>query len=120
MLTALVLMIDLGVDARTSLSAAQNTLIAGWRTRVEDTNTRICRHEAVRLAQRIWTLAGEIASDRATVTKRIAQDIPHLLDPSGVGAIVAARALVSWPHPGRFRSEAVMAALAGTCPIPAS
>ncbi len=119
-LTALVRTIDLGIDARTSLSAAQIAAIAGWRTRVEDTNTRICRHEAVRLAQRIRTLDGEIASNRATVTKLIAQDTPQLLELSGVGAIVAASVLVAWSHPGRVRSEAAMASLAGTCPIPAS
>lgn len=119
-LTALVRTIDLGVDARTSLSAAQITAIAGWRTRVEDINTRICRQEAVRLAQRIRTLDGEIASNRATVTKLIAQDTPQLLELTGVGAIVAASVLVAWSHPGRVRSEAAMASLAGTCPIPAS
>ena len=119
-LTVLVRTIDLGVDARTSLSAAQITAIAGWRTRVEDTNTRICRHEAVRLAQRIRTLDGEIASNRATVTKLIAQDTPQLLELTGVGAIVAASVLVAWSHPGRVRSEAALASLAGTCPIPAS
>ena len=119
-LTALVRTIDLGIDARTSLSAAQIAAIAGWRTRVEDTNTRICRHEAVRLDQRIRTLDGEIASNRATVTKLIAQDTPQLLELSGVGAIVAASVLVAWSHPGRVRCEAAMASLAGTCPIPAS
>jgi len=101
-LTALVRTIDLGVDARTSLSAAQITAIAGWRTRVEDTNARICRQEAVRLAQRIRTLDGEITSNRATVTKLIAQDTPQLLELTGVGAIVAASVLVAWSHPVEF------------------
>jgi transposase len=38
----------------------------------------------------------------------------------GVGPISAAQILVSWSHPGRFRSEAAFAAFAGTAPIPAS
>ncbi|WP_276082799.1 transposase [Nonomuraea thailandensis] len=38
----------------------------------------------------------------------------------GVGAISAAQVLVSWSHPGRFRSEAAFATFAGTAPIPAS
>lgn len=33
---------------------------------------------------------------------------------------VVAAVLIVWSHPGRVRSEAVFAALAGTCPIPAS
>jgi hypothetical protein len=141
-LTALVRTIDLGVDARTSLSAAQVTAIAAWRTRTEDTSTRTCRQEAVRLAQRIRTLDGDLASNRASITKLIEQDTPQLLELTGVGAIVAATVLVAWSHPGRVRSEAALAraatvlvawshpgrvrseaalaSLAGTCPIPAS
>ena len=119
-LTALVRTIDLGVDARTSLTAAQITAIAGWRTRAEDVSTRTCRHEAVRLAQRIRTLDGDLASNRAAITKLIEQDTPQLLELTGVGAIVAATVLVAWSHPGRVRSEAALASLAGTCPIPAS
>jgi transposase len=38
----------------------------------------------------------------------------------GVGAITAAQILVSWSHPGRFRSEAAFASFAGVAPIPAS
>lgn len=37
-----------------------------------------------------------------------------------VGSVVAACILTAWSHPGRVRSEAAFAALAGTCPIPAS
>ncbi len=39
---------------------------------------------------------------------------------TGVGAVVAAAVMIAWSHPGRVRSEAAMASLAGTCPIPAS
>jgi transposase len=38
----------------------------------------------------------------------------------GVGTVVAAQLLASWSHPGRFRSEAAFANLAGAAPIPAS
>jgi transposase len=37
-----------------------------------------------------------------------------------VGAIVAAQLLVAWSHPGRLRSEAAFARLAGVAPVPAS
>ena len=43
-----------------------------------------------------------------------------LLDQPGVGPMSAAQLLVSWSHPGRFRSEAAFAALAGVSPLPAS
>lgn len=37
-----------------------------------------------------------------------------------VGPIVAAQLLCAWSHPGRLRSEAAFAALAGVAPLPAS
>jgi transposase len=45
---------------------------------------------------------------------------PVLLAQPGVGPVTAAQVLVSWSHPGRLRSEAAFAALAGANPIPAS
>ena len=45
---------------------------------------------------------------------------PQLLTLPGVGPISAAQILISWSHPGRFRSEAAFAAFAGASPIPAS
>ena len=42
-----------------------------------------------------------------------------LLEP-GVGPVVAAQLLISWSHPGRVRSEAAFAALAGASPLEAS
>ena len=39
---------------------------------------------------------------------------------AGVGPISAAQVLVSWSHPGRLRSEAAFAALAGVAPIACS
>jgi transposase len=45
---------------------------------------------------------------------------PTLLAQPGVGPITAAQVLISWSHPGRLRSEAAFAMLAGTAPIEAS
>jgi transposase len=45
---------------------------------------------------------------------------PPLLDEPGIGPIVAAQLIIAWSHPGRVRSEAVFARLAGVAPIPAS
>lgn len=43
-----------------------------------------------------------------------------LLDKPGVGPVTAAVAITAWSHPGRVRSEAAFACLAGVNPIPAS
>jgi transposase len=45
---------------------------------------------------------------------------PDLLDEPGVGPIAAAQLIVTWSHPGRVRSEACFARLAGVAPLPAS
>jgi len=45
---------------------------------------------------------------------------PTLLAEPGVGPVVAAQLLISWSHPGRVRSEAAFASLAGVAPIETS
>ena len=45
---------------------------------------------------------------------------PFLLNELGVGALTVAQLLVSWSHPGRVRSEAAVAMLAGVAPLEAS
>jgi transposase len=45
---------------------------------------------------------------------------PGLLEVHGVGPVTGAGLIVAWSHPGRVRDDAAFAALAGTCPIPAS
>ena len=45
---------------------------------------------------------------------------PGLTDRRGIGPVTAAQAIVSFSHPGRCRSEAAFAALAGTSPLQAS
>lgn len=45
---------------------------------------------------------------------------PALLAETGVGPVVAAQLLISWSHPGRLRSEAAFASLAGVAPLEAS
>jgi transposase len=119
-LTALVRTIDLGLDARRPLSAAQITLIANWRNREEGVAARTGRLEAVRLARRITELNRELATNHEALGEMAEQSSPQLLALTGVGPVVAATVLLAWSHPGRVRSEAAFASLAGTCPIPAS
>jgi transposase len=119
-LTALLRTVDLGVDARKPLTAAQLTTVAGWRDREETLARRTCRAEAVRLARRIKVLGADLATNKRGISDLITDIAPELLDLPGIGPVVAAAVLIAWSHPGRVRSEAAMASLAGTCPIPAS
>jgi len=119
-LTALVRTRDLGVDARRRLTTTQITTIAAWRSREEEPWVAVCRREAVRLATRIRALDAELAANYRDLTQLTTVQAPELLALPGVGPVVAAAVLIAWSHPGRVRSEAAFAALAGTCPIPAS
>ena len=119
-LTSLVRSHDLGVDARRSLSSAQIATIAGWRRREEPFGTATARVEAVRLAKRVLSLDEELADNRENITNMVSVEAPELLELRGVGAITAAIVLTVWSHPGRVRSEAAFAQIAGTAPIPAS
>ena len=119
-LTALLRTIDLGVDTRKALLHSQFKVIAGWRERSEDSIVRTCRREAIRLAKRIVALDAELVDNRKALDVAVADTAPELCELPGVGSVVAASVLTAWSHPGRVRSEAAFAALAGTCPIPAS
>jgi transposase len=87
--------------------------------------TRSLEHQATvralrATAQRIQLLAAEADQLQAELTSLVRAVAPWLLEVPGVGPLSAAQVLVSWSHAGRFRSEAAVAALAGTNPIPAS
>ena len=72
------------------------------------------------VARRIQQLTAEerkLAREIERLTSRLA---PQLLDQPGIGPLLAAQLLLSWSHPGRLRSEAAFARLAGAAPIPAS
>ncbi|MDV6278842.1 transposase, partial [Rhodococcus erythropolis] len=119
-LTALVRTVELGVDARKSLTCTQITAISTWRGRSEDATAATCRAEAVRLAKRIRALDTELVDNRKSLDAIVTTTAPELTAAVGVGAVVAATVLIAWSHAGRVRSEAAFASLAGTCPIPAS
>ncbi len=119
-LTALVRTHHLGVDARRALSSTHIRQVAGWRRRVEPLGLATARAEAIRLAGRVAQLDAELKGNRDQLTAIVAARAPKLLAMRGVGAVTAAVVLCVWSHPGRVRSEAAMAQIAGTCPIPAS
>jgi transposase len=88
--------------------------------RREDSIAPTCRQETIRLAKRIVALDGELTENRKALDAAVEETAPELCELPGVGSVVAACVLTAWSHPGRVRSEAAFAALAGTCPIPAS
>ena len=72
------------------------------------------------LARRIRALEGEAAEHERAIRAIVGSWRPDLLELSGVGPINAATVLTAWSHPGRCRSDAAFAMLAGAAPIPAS
>ncbi len=120
-LTALLRVLDLGIDARKPLTGHQITEVAKWRTRTEDIAAVIARTEAVRLAKRIVDLDDELAENVKATTALLKQSPARvLLDKPGIGPVTAAVAMTAWSHDGRLHSEAAFASLAGVSPVPAS
>jgi transposase len=72
------------------------------------------------LARRIEAASEEAAELEGEILMLVRALAPQLLAEAGVGPIVAAQLLVAWSHPGRVRSEAAFARLAGVAPLPAS
>ena len=71
-------------------------------------------------ARRALACEAEAADLESALEVRVTAAAPGLLAERGVGVISAAAILNAWSHPGRLRSEAAFAALAGVAPIPAS
>jgi transposase len=72
------------------------------------------------LAHRVRQLRAEAKTLEKELARRTHTLAPDLLAQPGVGPITAAAVLTAWSAPGRLRSEAAFARLAGTAPIPAS
>jgi len=120
-LIALVRVVDLGIDARRPLTGKQIAEVSRWRTRDEEIGLTTARAEAVRLAKRVADLDDDIAANTTTMAELVRQSpAAVLLEKTGIGPVTAAIALTAWSHPGRVRSEAAFACLAGVNPIPAS
>jgi transposase len=85
-----------------------------------DTETIATAASLRALAHRIQVLNAEIADHTRAITTLVQAWRPDLLTPTGVGPMVAAIVLCAWSHPGRCRTEAAFAMLAGAAPIPAS
>jgi transposase len=112
---------ELRAELRGKTSDAQITYCAALRPRP----SRNLEHRAtVRVlrstAQRILMLRQEADELEAEIQPLVTAMQPQLLALPGVGPISGAQILISWSHPGRFRSEAAFASFSGAAPIPAS
>lgn len=112
---------ELPAELRGKTSDAQITYCAALRPRP----SRDLEHRAtVRVlrstTQRILMLRQEADELEAEIQPLVTAMQPQLLDLPGVGPISAAQILISWSHPGRFRSEAAFPSFSGAAPIPAS
>lgn len=88
--------------------------------RSRDRATSSMLHAIRSVARRVALLQREAAQLERRLTDHLERLAPHLLAEPGIGPIVASRIVVAFSHPGRIRSEAAFARLAGTAPIPAS
>jgi transposase len=128
------------VDAERQLLALANTAPESLAVKVRDRSTymtvKTCatwrptaHHDPAQrgialamhtLAQRITVLRAEVTALEREILAAVKAMRPDVLEIAGVGPIVAAVVLCAWSHPGRVRSDAAFAMLAGTAPIPAS
>ncbi|GAA1961879.1 IS110 family transposase [Microbacterium deminutum] len=120
-LTALLRVVDLGLDARKPLTDKQVSLIASWRARPsDDIEEATARGEAVRLARDVLVLTVRMKENRDALELRVTELAPTLLQNCGIGPVTAAVFVTVYSHPGRVRSEAAFASLGGVSPLEAS
>jgi len=94
---------------------------ARLRTTASHSEEHRCTVIALRAtARRALALETEADDLETEIQRIVAKTAPRLLQEPGVGPISAAQILCAWSHPGRLRSEAAFAAIAGAAPIPAS
>jgi transposase len=111
----------LRAELRGKTSDAQISYCTKLRSRPSQSTGHRMTVTALRsTAARILTLRAEADDLEREITQLVTSIRPQLLALPGVGAISAAQVLISWSHPGRFRSEAAFAAFSGAAPIPAS
>lgn len=91
------------------------------RVRSSDDAETVTRIQVLRdLATQIHDLDTRIKTGHAELDRLTRRHAEPLRDELGVGPVSGAQILISWSHPGRFRSHAALATFAGTAPITAS
>ena len=111
-------------DRRAARSALTEMVLASLvrrKLRADASRDQAVRHAEIRrLELALRQARRELKANHDQLLTIVDAIAPGLTDRYGVGPVSAAQAVVSFSHPGRCRSEAAFAALAGTNPIPAS
>jgi transposase len=112
-------------DLRERLRYDTGTALVTRCARLRDVSTRPVDYRATvaalsRLGKRIQTLDVEITAHDRDLNELTTTHCPQLVAEFGVGPVSAAYIYIAWSHPGRCRSEAAFANLAGVAPIEAS
>lgn len=113
---------DTDIDlARGPLTDPTLTALARRRLPPDADRAQAVRHgEIRRLAVAVRQARRALTANRAQLHAIVEDLAPGLTDRHGVGAVTAAQVIVSFSHPGRCRSEAAFATLAGVSPLEAS
>jgi transposase len=105
-----------GASTPTQLHAAARLRIPASATL--DTATRL--RALIQTAAQITDLTKKITTTEKLLDQITRQHAAPLREQFGIGPISAAQILITFSHPGRFRSAAAFAAIAGTSPLEAS
>ena len=107
--------------ARGKFTVARLHSIARRRGRTSDTREQATRRaEARRLALALLEARAELFQRRHDIRDLVETMAPGMTAQPGVDPISAARLLLTFSHPGRFRSVAHFASLTGAAPVEAS
>jgi transposase len=107
--------------ARDALSEPVLAALARRRSPRDADRAQAVRHGELRRLAIAVREGGRALKANRTQLQGIVDDLaPGLTDRRGVGPVSAAQVIVSFSHPGRCRSDAAFAALAGTSPLQAS
>ena len=102
---------------RKALTQAALAALAGRGLPVGAPREQAVRQAEIRrLAQALGQARQQLKDNSARLLTIVDDIAPGLTSQYGIGPVSAAQAIVSFSHPGRCRSEAAFAALAGTSP----
>ena len=105
-----------GVSTPTQLAAAARLRVPAAATTATATRLRTLKDTAAQIND----LTKKITTAEKHLDQLTQQHAAPLRAQFGVGPISAAQILITFSHPGRFRSPAAFAAIAGTSPLEAS
>lgn len=116
-LNAMVRTFDLGLDTTAKLDTAAVRIFAQPEWVTGDRYEVIARREVSRTAAEYLRLKSQLEDNKKELGQLVQDVAPGLLDAFGVGPVTGAVIVGAYSHPGRVRSEAAFAALAGIAPV---